>query len=113
VGGEAYIKRSLPRWAASFRAPSRTTPPRVEVVRSCARYGTFHLKRQHRPRLPRATLTPISVNKKVYKPTVSEIKDMYFKLYRGKGAEASVASEAAGSCTSPKGSSSGAKPSTH
>jgi hypothetical protein len=33
---------------------------------------------------------------------VSEIKDMYFKLYRGKGAEASVASEAAGSCTSPK-----------
>ena len=48
--------------------------------------------------------------KKVYKPrTVSEIKDMlYFKLYCGKGAEASVASEAAGSCTSPKGSSSGA-----
>ena len=46
--------------------------------------------------------------KKVYKPTVSDIKDMYFKLYRGKGAEASVASEAAGSCTSPKGSSSGA-----
>ena len=55
-----------------------------------------------------ATLTPISVNKKIYKPMVSEIKDMYFKLYRGKGAEASVASEAAGSCTSPKGSSSGA-----
>eukprot|EP00966_Prymnesium_polylepis_P031527 733347-Prymnesium_polylepis.1 len=46
------------------------------------------------------------------KSTVSEIKDMFFKLYRGKGAEASVASDAAGSCGSLKGSSSGAGPST-
>ena len=59
-----------------------------------------------------AALTSISVNKRVYKPTTSEIKDMYFKLYRGKGAEASVTSDAAGSCASPKGSSSGAGPST-
>ena len=43
---------------------------------------------------------------------MSEIKDMFFKLYRGKGAEASVPSDAAGSCASPKGSSSGAGPST-
>jgi hypothetical protein len=59
-----------------------------------------------------AALTSIGVNKKVYKPTVSEIKDMFFKLYRGKGAEASVTSDAVGVCASPKGSSSGAGPST-
>jgi hypothetical protein len=58
-----------------------------------------------------AALTSISVNKKVYKPAVSDIKDMFFKLYRGKAAEASAASDAAGSCASPKGSSSGAGPS--
>ena len=73
------------------------------------------------PETPTSTQTSsrradADVNKKVYKikkvytPTVSEIKAMYFKLYRG--AEASVASEAAGSCTSPKDSSSGAGPST-
>eukprot|EP00966_Prymnesium_polylepis_P299310 6916364-Prymnesium_polylepis.1 len=41
-----------------------------------------------------AKLTSISVNKKVYKPTVSEIKDMYYKLHRGKGAETGIASDA-------------------
>ena len=59
-----------------------------------------------------ATLTSIGVNKKVYKPTVSQIKDMFFKLYRGKASEASVTSGDTGSCASPKGSSSGAGPST-
>ena len=57
-------------------------------------------------------LTSIGANKKVYKPTVSEIKDMFFKLYHGKASEASVTSGDTGSCASPKGSSSGAGPST-
>ena len=33
-----------------------------------------------------ATLTTIGINKKVYKPSVSEIKDMYYQMYRGQGA---------------------------
>ena len=31
-----------------------------------------------------AVLTSIGANKKVYKPTVSEIKDMYYKMFYGK-----------------------------
>ena len=31
-----------------------------------------------------AALTSIAVNKKAYKPTVAEIKDKYFEMYRGK-----------------------------
>ena len=34
-----------------------------------------------------AALTSIGANKKAYKPTVAEIKEMYFQMYRGRAAE--------------------------
>ena len=34
-----------------------------------------------------AALTSIGANKKAYKPTVAEIKEMYFKMYRARTTE--------------------------
>eukprot|EP00966_Prymnesium_polylepis_P165489 3825636-Prymnesium_polylepis.1 len=49
-----------------------------------------------------STLTSIAgceqeASRRSTKPTVSETMDMYFKMYHGKGAEASIASDVAGS----------------
>ena len=47
-------------------------------------------------------LTSIGINKKVYKPSLSEIKDMYYQMFRGKGVDcgaASSTSSAAGPST--------------
>ena len=51
-----------------------------------------------------AILTSIGINKKVYKPSVSEIKDMYFKMFRAQSsaeAEATFTQAASSSALGP------------
>ena len=52
-----------------------------------------------------AILTSIGINKKVYKPSLSEIKDMYYQMFRGKGVDGGAASSSAAGPSTPVSSS--------
>ena len=50
-----------------------------------------------------AHLVMLSVNKKVYKPTVEKIKDKYYEMFRGKGGEGMEVEETKGGEAGPSG----------